>query len=334
MRPGGVDRPNACVATGRMWGPGFGTEYVGAVAGVRAAIPDANQTTTEMYYVLRISLALALSASSLASASAQFELGLTFGRGYFMGDLQNDSDLGPLPITTGKAAYGLYARYDYNDRLAFAASATTLEIAGADYRRANTSGRNLSFFSTIYEVGLAAEYYPFTSERAIAPYLTLGAAYFNHNPQTRFNGRTVALRDLGTEGQGTPGFGPRYSLHRWAVPVGAGVRVAFGESWTIGAEAKLRATFFDHLDDVSGAYVNYFELLEARGALAAELGDRTHELTGGEPRDIPTGTPRGNPGNFDYYMTAQVTVGYRLGSGAFGAGRGGSANRYNKCYSF
>ena len=287
-----------------------------------------------MYHSRRLGLALAITASCVASASAQFEIGVTYGRGYYAGDLQYDSDYAPLPLSTGKAAYGLYGRYDYNERLSFAASATTLDIAGGDDRRASSARRNLSFFSTIYELGLAAEYYPFSSERGVAPYLTVGAAYFNHNPKTRFNGRTVALRDLGTEGQGAPGYGPRYSLHRWAVPVGAGVRVAFGKSWMLGAEAKLRATFFDHLDDVSGAYVNYFELLETRGTLAAELGDRTHELTGGEPRDIPTGTPRGNPASFDYYMTAQLTVGYRLGSGAFGVGGGASVNRYNKCYSF
>ena len=281
-----------------------------------------------------VGLALALTALSTASASAQFELGVALGRGYYMGDLENDSQYAPLPVSTGKAAYGLYGRYDFNERLAFAASATRLEIAGADYRRASTASRNLSFSSAIYELGLAAEFYPFTSERVVAPYLTIGAAYYHHNPQTQYNGRTVDLRDLGTEGQGGPGYGPRYSLHRAAIPVGAGARVAFGQHWVIGAEAKLRATFFDHLDDVSGAYVNYFELLESRGALAAELADRTHERAGAEPRDVPTGTPRGNPANFDYYMTAQLTVGYRLGSGAFGAGRGGSANRYNKCYSF
>lgn len=283
---------------------------------------------------LRLALALAIAAAAAPSAHAQLELGILLGRGYYTGDLQIQTDYAPLPAGSGEAAYGLYGRYFVNERFAVGAAATTLSIKGTDARRENTRARNLSFFSTIYELGAAAEYYPFTAERRIAPYLTVGGAYYHHNPKTLFNNRTVALRDLGTEGQGAPGYAPRYSLHRWAVPVGGGVRVAFGQSWVLGVEARLRFTFFDYLDDVSGAYVNYYELAQTRGSLAAALADRTQEVRGGEPRDVPSGTLRGNPANFDYYMTAGFTVGYRLGSGAFGSRGGGGTNRYNKCYSF
>lgn len=283
---------------------------------------------------LGLGLTLAIAAATVSPALAQVEVGVMYGHGYYTGDLQYHSDLAPFPIGSGEPAYGLFGRYRFNDRLAFAASGTTLSIKGSDARRVGSRSRNLSFFSTIYEAGVSAEYYPLSIDRTIAPYVTLGGAYYHHNPKTRFNGRTVGLRDLGTEGQGSSGYGPRYSLHRWAIPAGAGVRVAFGRSWVLGAEAKLRMTFFDHLDDVSGGYVNYYELVQTRGSLAAALANRTHELTGGDPRDVPTGTRRGNPSNFDYYMTLGVTVGYRLGSGAFGSGGGGGANRYNKCYTF
>lgn len=282
-----------------------------------------------MYRPLCSALALSLAAAS--PALAQFDAGVFLGRGYYAGDLQVDTDLLPY-VGAGEGAYGLYGRYLYNDRLALTASATTLTIGGDDARRENTRSRNLSFSSTIYEAGIAVEYYPFSADGAIAPYLTFGGAYYHHNPKTEFNGRTVGLRDLGTEGQGTEGYAPRYSLHRWAIPAGAGVRIAFGSSWVIGVEARLRMTFFDYLDDVSGSYVNYYELAQNRNSLSAALADRTHELTGTEPRDIPTGTLRGNPSNLDYYMTAGVTLGYRLGSGAFGSG--GGVSRYNKCYSF
>ena len=131
------------------------------------------------------------------------------------------------------------------------------------------------------------------------------------------------------------GFAPKYGLTRLAMPLGAGVRIPLGQAWVITAEIKVRATFFDHLDDVSGAYVNYYELVQGNGSLSAALADRTSELQGIEPRDIPSGTARGNPGNFDYYATAGINIGYRLGTGLFNAGSSRSgAGRYNKCYQF
>lgn len=278
--------------------------------------------------------ALALTACA-GAAQAQTEIGLFYGHGYYKGDIEVETKYAPLPIGTGKPAFGVYGRRFFSDHLAANAAATAMTIFGTDARRATSRSRNLSFTSRIYELSASAEYYPFTASRSIAPYLTGGVAYYHFNPTTEFNGRTVELQPLGTEGQGSPGYGPRYSLHRFAMPLGAGTRIAFGASWVLSLEARVRVTFFDHLDDVSGGYVNYYELVQTNGSLAAELANRTHEFAGGEPRDIPTGTPRGNPAAFDYYATAGVTVGYRIGSGAFGAGGGQrGASRYNRCYRF
>ena len=287
-----------------------------------------------MHIVYRLALVLASATAFTATASAQFEIGGYYGHAYYMGDLERDSEYSPLPVGNGHRAFGGYARYFVNDRIALNGSAMATTIEGSDDKRAGSRTRNLSFFSRLYEVGISGEYYPFGAERSIAPYVTLGGAFYRFNPKTRFNGRTVELQPLGTEGQGAAGYGPRYSLNRFAVPLGAGTRIAFGRSWVIGVEAKLRMTFFDHLDDVSGGYVNYYELVQSNGSLAAELANRTHQLTGTEPLDLPTGTQRGNPANFDYYMSVGLTVGYRLGSGAFGAGGGRDASRYNKCYQF
>ena len=286
-----------------------------------------------MHYGQTSALALSLAVALATSAAAQTEAGVFYGHAYYMGDLQPVTKFYPLPLGNGHRAFGLYGRHFFTERLAVTASGTGMFIEGADNRREGSRMRNLSFSTRIYELGIGGEYYPLSAERAISPYLSFGGAYYRFNPVTEFEGRTVALRDLGTEGQGSPGYGPRYSLNRFAVPLGGGVRVALGRSWVVSLETKIRMTFFDHLDDVSGGYVNYYELVEARGSLAAALSNRTHELTGGEPLDLETGTPRGNPANFDYYLTAGLTIGYRLGSGAFGSG-GGTANRYNKCYRF
>ena len=104
----------------------------------------------------------------------------------------------------------------------------------------------------------------------------------------------------------------------------------------LGAQASARVTFFDHLDDVSGNYVNYRQLVEGNGSLSAALADRTGEFNGTEPRNIETGTRRGDPIHNDWFYTATITIGYRLGSGLFNSGGGKSANskKYNNCYRF
>ncbi len=54
-----------------------------------------------------------------------------------------------------------------------------------------------------------------------------------------------------------------------------------------------------------------------------------------DPRNIPTGTRRGDPTNNDWFYTATITIGYRLGSGLFNSGGGKSnAGKYNRCYKF
>lgn len=277
-------------------------------------------------------LALALLAST-GSAFAQAELGIHVGQGYYMGDLQPDSRYAPLG--NGKASFGAYGRIGISDKLAVTGSITLTKIAGTDAERETSELRNLSFQSDIFEMGLSGEFLPLGSGRSVNPYLTAGVAVYRFNPQADYNGRLIDLKPLGTEGQGMEGYGPKYGLTRLAMPVGAGVRIPFGQAWVVSAEIKVRATFFDHLDDVSGAYVNYYELVQGNGSLSAALADRTNERLDLDPRDIPTGSPRGNPANFDYYATAGINIGYRLGTGMFGAGSGrGAGSRYNKCYQF
>ncbi len=289
-----------------------------------------------MSFLTRAALAVALPAAFLLAqpgASAQPELGIHLGHGYYMGDLQPDSPYAPLG--NGKASYGAYGRIGATDKIAITGSLMLTKLAGTDARRESSVERNLNFRTDIFEMAISGEYLPFGSGRAVNPYLTAGVAVYRFNPQADFNGRLVDLQPLGTEGQGMTGYAPRYGLTRLAMPLGTGVRIPFGEAWVISAEIKFRATFFDHLDDVSGAYVNYYELVQGNGSLAAALADRTSELRGIEPRDVPSGSPRGNVGNFDYYATAGLNVGYRLGTGLFNvASRKSGASRYNKCYQF
>ena len=269
------------------------------------------------------------------------DLGITMGFSGYEGDISATTFLDRVEQLRG--ALGVYGRVTVSEGIALRASVLHAQVQGADALRPSSQSRNLSFESNIFEIAAVAEWYPFRISLPAQPYVSLGASVYSFNPTTEYNGRTVELQPLGTEGQGMPGFEEKYQLTRFALPIGAGVTKSLGYSFVLGAEFSTRMLFFDHLDDVSGQYVNYYTLLDGRGvegasgngALAAALGDRTAELTGAEPRDLPTGRMRGNPLNNDWYYTATISLGYRIGSGLFGAG--GSRrdmSRYNRCYSF
>lgn len=283
------------------------------------------------------SLALLLAAAPL---TAQIELGVAGGASMYEGDLAPSSVLDKL--TSARRSVGVYARGPISERVALRGFVQSSRIHGDDALRPGTVARNLSFRSDIFEIGLAAEVYVLGYDHAVAPYVSVGASVYRFNPEAEFNGRLVELQPLGTEGQGIPGFGEKYALTRFAIPVGVGARYPLGESFVLGVDVSSRLTWFDHLDDVSGNYVNYETLLRGEGvdgsrgngSLAAALADRTGEYLGTDPRDVPTGTLRGDPTNNDWFYTATVTIGYRIGSGLFGVGGGRSAgsNRYNRCY--
>ena len=287
-----------------------------------------------------------LFVAGLASAAAgpvvaqEIDLGVNLGLSGYEGDLSAVTlvdRVGEL-----RSSFGAYGRVAVMEGLAVRAYVQRSEIRGDDAIRPTSVTRNLSFTSKVFELGVSGEYYPFRMSLPVQPYVSLGVSVYNFNPEVDYNGRLVELQPLGTEGQGMPGFAPRYKLTRMAVPVGVGFTRSLGRSFVVGAEFNMRALFFDHLDDVSGDYVNYFTLADGEGVegstgngpLAAALADRTAELTGGEPRDLPTGRPRGNPAHDDWFYTGTITIGYRIGSGMFSGAGYRDYRRYNRCYTF
>ena len=278
-----------------------------------------------------------------APITAQVELGLFGGTSTYEGDLSPTSLTARLQGL--RSTFGGYGRIDVGPNLSFRGYVQQLKIQASDADRLSTQARNLSFHSNILELGVEAELYVLPNYQRIAPFVSFGASVYNFNPLTEYQGRDVELQPLGTEGQGLPGFRPRYALTRFAVPVGIGIRYRINDYFNVTARGSARLTFFDHLDDVSGNYVNYFTLLDGRGidgaagngSLAAALGDRRGEFLGTDPFDVPTGQRRGDPTNNDWYYSATIGVGYTLGSGLFDRGsshgdRG--ASRYNRCYQF
>lgn len=274
----------------------------------------------------RLVFVFAVLLTAVASKAQYLEAGLLLGGANYVGDLSNNSSTIYLKET--KLAYGGFVRYNINDLLTARLGITTGKIAGSDAHVTNDQflrERNLSVRTNIMEVELIGEfnilgYQPYGLYSPFSPYLFAGVAMTSFNPKTRYQGNWIALQPLGTEGQGMSGFDGKYSKTTFSIPFGAGVKYALTDKINVGFEIGARPTFTDYLDDVSGAYVSYPELLAGNGSLAATLGNRTGEFKGTEPVIVETGTQRGDSAKRDWYFLMGLTVSYNfLDNGLMGS---------------
>lgn len=258
----------------------------------------------------------------------QLEVGLQLGGSYYSGDM--DAPTFSENIKNTNFAFGFLARYHVNTKLAFRGNLTFGKLEGKDSMsdQAWQIERNLSFTNNFTELAGMVEYSLFSFDaagregRTFTPYLTAGIAYYKHNPKTTYQGQTVMLQPLGTEGQGIEGFDEKYSLNQISIPFGGGIKFAINDRTVIGMELIGRRTFTDHLDDLSEIYVAYDELRAGNGELSAILSDRTGEVTGVfDPERRSTGDIRGSADVKDYYFSGMVTFSYMF-DGNFGGGGG------------
>lgn len=265
---------------------------------------------------------LAFTFSVQAQKSA--EIGVVIGASSYFGDLtphgvQNNTSQ-YLP------AFSFFYRQNMNQTVGFRVNLGYGNISGDDALsdQAYRNERNFSFKSSILELGLIGEvnllgFSPGGNGSAFSPYLFGGIALFHFNPHTEYQGQTVNLQPLGTEGQGMEGFPDPYKLTQISIPFGGGIKLAINDQINIGMELGFRKTFTDYLDDVSGKYVSYPVLRASNGELAAALGNRTGEFLGTEPVELAEGALRGNPKKDDWYLMGGFTLSYTIFSdrGAF-----------------
>jgi len=248
-----------------------------------------------------------------------FEFGLQGGIMNYQGDLTPESLL--LSVGESHSTLGGYVKYNITPRLSARINMVKGTISGND-RNADSEGRRrrgLDFTSPLYELAVIGEwnlfrFTPNSLRRSFTPYIMAGVAGFRFNPQTEYLEQYIDLQTLGTEGQGLEGYAAPYELQQLSIPFGGGLKCTLNEEWTIGIEVGARKTFTDHLDDVGGYYVNYNELLDGSGSLAATLADRTNEYLGiDSPIIAPSGVRRrGNPDNQDWYLIGVLTISYNL----------------------
>ncbi|MBX7093558.1 MAG: hypothetical protein K1X56_02470 [Flavobacteriales bacterium] len=264
-------------------------------------------------------VSILLLSLSYGTSLAQYEIGITGGGSYYIGDLNPYKHFNQL-----HASGGIFLRNNLNRRFAWRLSATYGMVSGADSLSSNPNlaSRNLSFRSRIIEIGPIVEmtFVKFSlgniTDESATLYLFTGLMYFNMNPQGKLNDNWVDLQSLGTEGQGSSlNSKKEYSLNQLSIPFGIGMKGNISKRICIGLEYGIRKTFTDYLDDVSGYYVDPTDLARENGPLSAHFANQSSD-----GRSL-SGTLRGNPNNKDWYAYLGGSISVRLG-------------KTNKCYSF
>lgn len=250
----------------------------------------------------------------MVGKSQEWEFGTKLGLMGYIGDLNTNN-----PLAFNRPAFGFNVRYGFTPFSGLNLSVLQGAVAASDADSDIPSNklRNLDFRSNITEIGLTYEHYfwpfaPGTGKYRFTPYAFIGISGFLFEPKTDYLGRTVNLRELGTEGQGTPlNSAPKYSNLSYAIPFGIGIKYNVANNFNIGLELGYRNTFTDYLDDVSGTYVDKALLATYSGQLASDLSDRSGEINNG----VNSGesfTMRGDDTRRDFYMFTGVTFSYTL----------------------
>ena len=178
------------------------------------------------------------------------------------------------------------------------------KISGSDTQASDSTfehQRNLSFFSTNYELSLIGQYYfkkyagKYHLRRNFEPYLFLGVGGTFYSPKATLDDKEYNLREHRTEDQS-------YSPVALIIPAGVGVKAKINAFIDLILEAGFRYTFTDYLDDVSDRYV-------AKVGIADQLANRSSGvslLT--EDGEIGPGHIRGNPKNNDHYLLINLQL--------------------------
>lgn len=290
-----------------------------------------------------VCLVLTVFLSNLNAQSIDFIAGASTS--HFLGDLGGKpflgtNDLQDLDLLSTRYAFTLGLRLNMGRTFALRTNLWYARVAGDDKftRNRERHGRNLNFFSPIYEADAVLEINVWRSaDRKKIFYVFGGVGYFHFDPQTKLNGKTYHLRDWGTEGQyAVPGKTP-YDLHSIAFPFGFGYKFKLSRREFFTIEVNSRKSRTDYIDDVSTRYVDPNLLIAAKGPTAAALADRNIS-------DIPgfssPGAIRGDPKDMDTFFffsfSYNITLGAGQGGSSFGSGKRprSSIHGKRKCFEF
>jgi hypothetical protein len=169
-----------------------------------------------------------ISFTKISAQKKYFDFGLTGGASYYWGDINPDKQFyRPSP------AFGVFGRYNINNRQAFRLSVSYLQIQGKDSDSDNLYQqlRNASFSASFIEVAPTYEFHflPYIIDkkaRGFSPYIYGGIAYIFYLSSESTNGSKLT------------------------VPFGAGIKYSLSKKVGVGVEWGLRKTFNDYMDGV------------------------------------------------------------------------------------
>ncbi|HNQ61116.1 MAG TPA: outer membrane beta-barrel protein [Bacteroidia bacterium] len=290
-----------------------------------------------MKKVLLLLLAIIFLSTGMADAQRwkrqRYELSIGAGVSNFLGELGGANQIGTnyfkdLEWSLTRMAFAAGLRYKLSNYFALTTHLTYGRVTGDDkltqeYFR---NYRNLSFFSDIYEFNVNFEgafqqeqighRYRLRRVRGVRgyelyTYAFVGAGIFHFDPKTIYQGQTLRLQPLGTEGQGLLPSRKKYSLFQFVIPMGVGFKYTIDNTWGVGLEIGIRKTFTDYIDDVSTTYFD-FENYPDANPLAAALSDRSNQSN---PNITAAREQRGDPRDKDSYMFAIFSINYKLKTG-------------------
>jgi hypothetical protein len=257
---------------------------------------------------------------SVINVTAQApEIGVFGGGAYYIGDLNPYAHFNQTNYAVGV----IYRNNFDNERIALRVQGIYGQVSGNDAKSndVNQLNRNLNFSSSVLEIGPMIEinfidYVVGVMSRKKfkfqTPYLFAGITYFKMNPLGTYQGETVELQPLATEGQETSQNASqnRYVLNQISIPLGLGYKFNITKRFAISLEYGIRKTFTDYLDDVSGRYPDLDLLSMEAGQLSAEMSDRTVNEEG--YTDLNYGMSRGNSKNKDWYSFFGAIISFRI----------------------
>ncbi|MFL5811100.1 MAG: DUF6089 family protein [Flavisolibacter sp.] len=254
-------------------------------------------------------LLLVFSSLPFFASAQNFNFSARIGVAGYQGDLKAKA----FTLSQTRLLGSIGARYDLTEHIS-ARSYITLTSLQADDKNGTESMklRNLNFKTKLLDWELSGQYNFFSlNDRWWTPYVFAGIGLFHFNPYTTDGGgNKVLLQPLSTEGEGFTTGVKEYKRTQFSIPLGFGADYCLNEDMRLGLEFGYHKIFTDHLDDVSGSYVDQTALRNARGQTAVDLAWRGDEI---DSAPYPAaGVSRGNPNYKDgyYYIALTYTVRY------------------------
>ena len=275
------------------------------------------------------SLLLLISLTHITNAQYRWEVGAMLGTASSLGEMGGKEltarkFIVDMQLQRIRSEQGLYVRRKLNKSFMWRIDFNYARLSGTDALSLNPGrvGRNLSYRNNIFELGTDLEwvfYKPKNIARLggrrvdLQTYVFAGVAGFHHNPRTTYNGKTVSLRPLKTEGVA-------YSPWQVSIPAGLGLAYTIGRTLRIGAEVSYRKVFTDYIDDVRTVYrdPNTFTdpIAKAVANRRGELDLNADPTIIADPRNYGVvdgiAQKRGDPNNTDDYFFINFTAGYIL----------------------